>query len=297
MATVTVAGPSALADLVELVKPRIMALLLVTTLAAMVWAAGGLPPWGVTLAGLLGMALTSGGASALNHVLDRDIDALMQRTRRRPVAAGRVRPAAATAFALALVAAGTAVLAAGATPLAALLGLSGAVLYVGLYTMLLKRRTPQNIVIGGAAGAIPPLVGWAAVTGGVGAEAVLLFAVVFLWTPPHFWALAMLTREDYERAGVPMLPVVASPRTTTRQILAYTAALVAATLVPVALGMLGPVFLAAALLLGARFVQLALRLHRDPTPAAARATFLFSLAYLALVFAAIGVDLLAQRVV
>ena len=152
-------------------------------------------------------------------------------------------------------------------------------------------------MIGGAAGAIPPLVGWAAVTGTIGPEALLLFAIVFLWTPPHFWALAMLTREDYARAGVPMLPVVASTETTTRQILAYTVALVAATLVPVGMGLLGPAYLAAAILLGARFLQLALRLARTGTLAAARATFLFSLAYLALIFAAIGADLIAARVI
>jgi protoheme IX farnesyltransferase len=298
MATMAVGLRSqVLGDYVELTKPRIMVLLLVTTFGAMAWAADGLPAIGVTVSALLGMALTSGGASAFNHVVDRDIDALMTRTRRRPVAAGRVTPAAAVVFASALTCAGVLVLGLGSTWLAALLGLTGAAFYVVVYTALLKRRTPQNIVIGGAAGAIPPLVGWAAVTGDVGIQAILLFAIVFLWTPPHFWALAMLTRDDYASAGVPMLPVVATPRATARQIVAYAVVLTAVTLVPVALGMLGPLYLVAALLLGGRFVGLSVRLLRDPTPAAARATFLFSLAYLALIFLAIGADLVAQRVV
>ncbi len=288
--------PSVLADYVELTKPRIMALLLVTTAGAMAWAADGVPAAGLTLATLAGMALTSGGASAFNHVLDRDIDRLMRRTRGRPVAAGRISPAAASAYAGALAGAGVATLLLGANALAAALALAGGAFYVVVYTALLKRRTPQNIVIGGAAGAIPPLVGWAAVTGTIGAAPLLLFAIVFLWTPPHFWALAVLARDEYAAAGVPMLPVVATTRATARQILAYTVVLAVATLVPVALGLLGPLYAVAAALLGARFVQLAVRLERTGTPAAARAVFLYSLAYLALLFAAIGADLVVAHV-
>jgi protoheme IX farnesyltransferase len=287
----TTAAPSALADYVELLKPRIMALLLVTTLGALAWAAGGVPGARVTLAALVGMALASGGASALNHVLDRDVDALMERTRLRPVAAGRVSPRSATLYGCALVMAAVVVLGTFATWLAAALALTGAVFYAVVYTAILKRRTPQNIVIGGAAGAIPPLVGWAAATGAIGLEPLVLFGIVFLWTPPHFWALAMLARDDYARAGIPMLPVVASATATARQILLYTVLLVALTLVPFALGLLGPVYLAAAVLLGARFVQLAVRLARTGSRADARATFLYSLAYLALLFAAIAADL------
>jgi protoheme IX farnesyltransferase len=289
------APPGVVADYLTLVKPRIMLLLLVTTYGAMAWAEGGLPPLGLTIATLGGMALASGGASAFNHVYDRDIDALMTRTRLRPVADGRVSPLAGSVYATVLLVASVVVLAVFANWLAALLALAGALFYVVIYTVLLKRRTPQNIVIGGAAGAVPPLVGWAAVTGGVDFEPVVMFAIVFLWTPPHFWALAMMTREDYRRAGVPMLPVVASTHSTTVQILVYTVLLALSTLVPVMLGLLGVVYLVAAVILGARFVQLAVRLMRSASIPAARATFLYSLAYLALLFAAMGLDRAVER--
>jgi heme o synthase len=284
------ARPGVIADYVTLVKPRIMLLLLVTTYGAMAWAEGGLPPVGLTIATIGGMALASGGASAFNHVYDRDIDLLMSRTRLRPVADGRVSPLAGSVYATLLLVASVVVLAVFANWLAALLALGGALFYVVIYTMLLKRRTTQNIVIGGAAGAVPPLVGWAAVTGGVALEPVVMFVIVFLWTPPHFWALAILAREDYRRAGVPMLPVVASAHSTSVQILVYTVLLALSTLVPVVLGLLGAVYLVAAVVLGARFVQLAVRLVRSTSMAAARATFMYSLAYLALIFAAMGVD-------
>jgi heme o synthase len=283
-------APGVVADYAALLKPRIMVLLLITTYGAMAWAEEGIPPLGVTVATLLGMGLASGSASAFNHVLDRDIDALMTRTSNRPVAAGRISPRAGVIYATLLAIASMGVLLTWTNWVAAALALAGGVFYVVIYTILLKRRTPQNIVIGGAAGAIPPLVGWAAITGGVALEPVVMFLIVFLWTPPHFWALAMLAREDYARAGVPMLPVVATRHETAVQILVYTVLLTISTLIPVALGLLGAVYLVAAVVLGARFLQLAVRLLRSSSLAAARTTFLYSLAYLALLFLAMGLD-------
>jgi len=214
----------------------------------------------------------------------------MTRTRNRPVAAGRVRPAAALAFGLALGAASFGVFAVFANLLAAFLALAGYAFYVLVYSWWLKRRTPQNIVIGGAAGAFPPLVGWAAVTGRVDLPAVLVFAIIFCWTPPHFWSLALLKRGDYERAGVPMLPVVAGERATQRQILAYTLILVAVTLVPVAVGDLGPIYLATALVLGAGFTGLAGKLLRGGGARTARRLFSYSNAYLALLLLGMVLD-------
>jgi protoheme IX farnesyltransferase len=280
-------------DYVTLTKPRIMSLLLVTGLAGMFVGAGGAPPLGLTLATMAGLALACGGASALNHVLDRDIDRLMgERTRARPVAAERMPPARALEFGLALSAFSFVLLAGVVNVLTALLALVGNLFYVLVYTRWLKRTTPQNIVIGGAAGAIPPLVGWAAATGSLTVPALFLFLIVFLWTPPHFWALALLIRESYEAARIPMLPVVRGERETTRQIVLYTLALVAVTLVPFAWGTLGLAYLAAALALGAAFVWLALRLRREATRQRASALFHFSLLYLALLFVAMAVDAL-----
>ena len=216
---------------------------------------------------VLAMALVSGGSSAINHWYDRDIDALMERTSARPVASGRVPPVAALAFGVALAAIGVAALAIEVNWLAAFWAFAGFVCYVFVYTVWLKRRTPQNIVIGGAAGAVPPLVAWAAVTGSVSATAVALFAIVFLWTPPHFWALALLLDEDYARAGVPMLPTVRGARASAHQILVYTLLLVDASLVPVALGTLGWFYAIAAVLLGGRFIWLAVRSCARPTTA------------------------------
>jgi protoheme IX farnesyltransferase len=239
----------------------------------------------------LGGYLSAGGAGAVNHWFDRDIDAQMARTATRPIPSGRVAPSAALAFGLALAALSLAELSLFVNVTAALLSFSGFLGYVFVYTVWLKRRTPQNIVIGGAAGAVPPLVAWAAVDGSVSATAVALFAVVFLWTPPHFWALALLLDSDYARAGVPMLPTVRGARASAQQILVYTVLLVAASLAPVALGTLGWIYAVAAALLGLRFVQLAVRLLRAPDDrVAARKTFLYSLLYLALLFAAMGVD-------
>ena len=278
-------------DYWELLKPRIMLLIVITTIGSLALAAHGWPGNEVVAWTVLGMMLVSGGSSALNHWYDRDIDALMERTSARPVASGRVAPVNALGLGLVLGAAGVALLALEVHWLAAVWAFAGFACYVLVYTVWLKRRTPQNIVIGGAAGAVPPLVAWAAVDGSVSATAVALFAVVFLWTPPHFWSLALLLDEDYARAGVPMLPTVRGAQASARQILLYTLLLVVASLVPVALGTLSWIYAIAAALLGARFVWLALRLLRTPDDrATARRTFLYSLLYLALLFAAMGVD-------
>jgi protoheme IX farnesyltransferase len=281
---------TAVADYVTLTKPRIMLLILITAYGAMAFAADGLPDIDLSLVTLFGLGLSSGGASALNHVLDRDIDSRMRRTALRPVAAGRVSPDAATGFGVGLIVSSFAVLALYVNLLAAALALGGALFYVVVYTWWLKRRTVQNIVIGGAAGAVPPLVGWAAVTGEIGLAAVFMFAIVFYWTPPHFWALAILAKDDYAGAGVPMLPVVRGEAETARQILLYTVLLTGLTLLPFLSQTFGNVYLGAAVVLGGVFLWLAARLVRDTTPANARAVFLYSLAYLALLFAAIGVD-------
>jgi protoheme IX farnesyltransferase len=278
------------ADYVELLKPRIMLLIVVTTVGAMAFAAGGWPSTALVLETVLGMCLASGGSSALNHWYDRDLAARMQRTRNRPIPAGRIRPNTALAFGLALGLAGVAELALLVNWLTAFWAATGFVTYVLVYTVWLKRSTWQNIVWGGAAGAVPPLVGWAAVTGRVDLAPVVLFAVIFLWTPPHFWSLAILLEEDYRRADVPMLPSVAGAEVTARQIAAYTAALLAVSLVLVATGDLGVIYAVAATALGARFVFLAARLVRTPERAQARVVFLYSLLYLAALFAAMGLD-------
>jgi len=278
-------------DYVTLTKPRIMSLLLITGLCAMFVGAQGAPrPW-LVLVTMSGLALACGGASALNHVLDRDIDKLMgKRTRARPVAAERMPASRALEFGLALSAFSFVLLASLVNVLAAVLALVGNLFYVLVYTRWLKRTTPQNIVIGGAAGAVPPLVGWAAVTGNLTLPALWLFLIVFFWTPPHFWALALLIRRDYEAARIPMLPVVRGARETTRQIVLYSLVLVAVTVVPFLWGTLGLVYLGVALGLGAAFLVLAVRLRREATPRQASLLFHFSLLYLALLFAAMAVD-------
>jgi protoheme IX farnesyltransferase len=280
-----------LADYVTLTKPRIMSLLVLTAVCAMVAAAGGSPATMPLAALVIGGALACGGASALNHVLDRDIDRLMgPRTASRPVAAGRISPRRAVAFGLALSALAFAVLTVFANVLAAVLSLSGGAFYVVVYTLWLKRSTAQNIVIGGAAGAIPPLAGWAAAHGTLGLGAGLLFAIVLLWTPPHFWALALLLSRHYEAAEVPMMPVVRGPAATSVRVLLYTVALVAVSLVPAALGTFGAGYLVAAVLLGAVFCVLAWRLWRVQTLARAAVLFHYSLLYLSLLFLAVAVD-------
>jgi len=276
-------------DYVTLTKPRIMALLLVTGAAGMFVGAQGVPPLDLFVVAMAGLALACGGASALNHVLDRDIDVLMgSRTRERPVASGRVTPAQALEFGLFLSACSFALLASAVNLLTAVLALVGNLFYVVVYTRWLKRATPQNIVIGGAAGAVPPLVGYAAATGSLALPALWLFLIVFLWTPPHFWALALMIKNAYAAAGIPMLPVVRGDRETARQILLYSVALVGFT---VAVGFwLGPVYTAAAVVLGGILVALAVLLRRDLSRARAQVLFHYSLAYLALLFVAAAID-------
>jgi protoheme IX farnesyltransferase len=266
--------------------------LLVLTAACSMIAAGGRSLSAVAfLALIVGGALACGGSSALNHVLDRDIDRLMgPRTATRPVAAGRISPRRATIFGLALLALSFAVLASLANPLSAALALSGGAFYVLVYTLLLKRTTSQNIVIGGAAGAIPPLAGWAAAHGTLGAGALFLFLIVLLWTPPHFWALALLLEPHYAKAQVPMLPVVRGARVTAGHVLVYSVALTALTLVPGLLGTFGVIYMAAAAVLGVTLCALAWRLWRERTATRAALLFHYSLLYLALLFVAVALD-------
>jgi heme o synthase len=275
-------------DYFDMTKPKVQSLLLFTTVTTMYVA--GTPSLGLVLLTCLGGALASGGAGAINHVIDRDIDARMSRTANRPVASGRVSPGAALAYGIVLGICSFALLALTVNVLAASLALSGLLGYVLVYTVWLKRRTPQNIVIGGAAGAVPPLVAWAAVTGGLDGTALYLFAIVFYWTPPHFWALSLLMKNEYARAGVPMLPVARGEAETRWQILLYTILLVAVTLLPFAFGVFDGLYLVAALLLGSAFTLMAIKLHRDADRRTALKLYLFSLAYLALLFAAMVAD-------
>jgi heme o synthase len=280
-----------LADYVTLTKPRIMSLLVLTAVCAMIAAAGGAPDTVALAALVVGGALACGGAGALNHVLDRDIDRLMgPRTASRPVAAGRISPLRAVVFGLALSALAFAVMTVFANLLAAVLSLCGGAYYVLVYTLWLKRSTAQNIVIGGAAGAIPPLAGWAAAHGTLGLGAVMLFAIVLLWTPPHFWALALLLSRHYEAADVPMMPVVRGAPATALRVLLYTVALVAFSCIPAVLGTFGVGYLVAALILGGVFCALAWRLWREQTPARAAVLFHYSLLYLSLLFLAVAID-------
>ena len=239
---------------------------------------------------MLGGYLAAGGAGAINHYIDRERDARMGRTKSRPLVTGRIEPIHGLIFGIVLGVLATLQLALTVNVLAAVLALTGLLGYVFVYTVWLKPLTPQNIVIGGAAGAVPPLVGWAAATGGLAIEALYPFGIVFLWTPPHFWALSLLIKDDYARTGVPMLPVVKGEAATRRQILLYSVALVAFTLMPVATGFLGGLYAAAAVVLGAAFIALAVRLLRNPSRPAALKLYLSSLAYLALLFCAMAAD-------
>jgi protoheme IX farnesyltransferase len=273
-----------------LTKPRIIILLLITTVPAMILAEGGWPsPW-LIVATVAGGAIVAGGANAMNCYFDRDIDGLMLRTRGRPLPAGHIEPERAVVFAVLLAGVGFLVLQSFANLLAAFLTIGAFAFYVGVYTLLLKRTTPLNIVIGGAAGAMPPVVGWAAVTGSVGVPALILFAIVTAWTPPHFWALALNYNSDYQRAGVPMLPATAGADETRRQILIYSLGLVAVTLLLPITGSAGPVYLAGALALGGVFLYFAARLWREASGRAASALFRYSIAYLGLLFAAVALD-------
>ena len=285
-------GALALGDYAQLVKPRIILLLVVTSYCAMVVASHGLPSFWPSLLGTVGLALSAGGAHAVNMWYDRDIDALMARTSDRPVPAGRVPATRSLALGIALEVLSFALLL-DLNLLTALLSLAGFAYYVGIYTMWLKRRTPQNIVIGGGAGAFPPLVGWAAVTGHVSLAAIWMFLIIFLWTPAHFWSLALYRQDDYRRAGVPMMPVARGERATKVQALIYTLLLVVATLALYLTGVVGTVYLAAAALLGLGFVAMCLRLFGEHPPAVrrAKATFGYSLVYLTLLFAAMVLNL------
>src|SRR2546423_11426536 len=271
-----------------MMKPRVQTLLLFTTITTMYVA--GNPSIGLVALTCLGGALSAGGAGAINHWFDRDLDAVMVRTANRPVPAGRVAPRNALVFGILLGVLSFALLATTVNLLAAALSLSGLLGYVFVYTIWLKRRTPQNIVIGGAAGAVPPLVAWAAVTGSLDGAALYLFAIVFYWTPPHFWALSLLMKDEYARARVPMLPVVRGEEETRRQVVLYTVLLVAVTLLPFAGRMFGGFYLASALVLGAGFSALSVVLYRRRDRRSALRTYLFSLLYLALLFGAMVVD-------
>ncbi len=273
-----------LSDYVELTKPKVQSLLLLTTIAAMYVA--GNPSVALVALTCLGGYLSAGGAGAVNHWFDRDIDARMARTATRPIPAGRIAPVTALLFGCTLAALSFLELSLTVNVLAASLSFAGFLGYVLVYTVWLKRRSAQNIVIGGAAGAIPPLVGWAAVTGSVSATAVLLFAIVFFWTPPHFWALSLLMKDEYAKVDVPMLPVVRGEAETRRQILLYTVLLYAVTQLPFCASALGTVYLLASMLLGFGFIAGAIRLYRRADRRSALQLYLFSLAYLALLFCA-----------
>ncbi len=277
-----------LSDYLELTKPKVQSLLLLTTIATMYVA--GDPSPGLVALTCLGGYLSAGGAGAVNHWFDRDIDAQMTRTASRPIPSGRVAPRSALLFGCLLVCLSLLVLSLTVNPLAAALSFSGFLGYVLVYTVWLKRRTPQNIVIGGAAGAVPPLVGWAAVHGTVSGTAVILFFIVFFWTPPHFWALSLLMKDEYEKVGVPMLPVVRGEAETRRQILLYSVLLYAVTQLPFCAGGFGLIYLVASLTLGLGFIGGAVRLYRRADRRSALRLYLYSLAYLAALFCAMVAD-------
>jgi protoheme IX farnesyltransferase len=279
---------TAVSDYFEMTKPKVQSLLLFTTVTTMYVA--GDPSLGLVALTCLGGALSAGGAGAINHVIDRDIDRKMQRTANRPVASGRVSPAAGMTFGVILGVAAFVLFTTTVNLLAATLSLSGLLGYVFVYTLWLKRSTPQNIVIGGAAGAVPPLVAWAAVTGGLTGTPLYLFAIIFFWTPPHFWALSLLMKDEYARAGVPMLPVVRGVRETLRQIRLDTVLLYAVSQLPYCAGAFGVTYLVASVLLGAVFIYGSWRLMRHPDRRSALRLYLFSLGYLAALFAAMVAD-------
>ena len=292
------AAPTRVRDYLELLKPRVMSLVVFTGLIGVVIAPGHLHPFAAALA-VLAIALGSGAAGAINMWYERDIDAVMARTRGRPLPSGRVAPDDALGLGVLLSIFSLLLMSLATNFVAAALLAAAILFYVFIYTIWLKRRTPQNIVIGGAAGAFPPMIGWAAVTGNVSAVGIALFLLIFLWTPPHFWALALYRSDDYRRAGVPMLPVVVGPRETKRQMLVYTLLLVPVALAPTLLGAVGWFYGTVALAMSLAFIGYAVRVWRtadDETGhPAARAMFRFSLLYLAVLFAALPLDLAASR--
>jgi len=290
------AGTTALAYF-HLTKPRVIELLLVTTLPAMILAAGEMPPFRLIVEVLVGGALAAGGANTINCWIERDRDQMMRRTAHRPLPHGDVKPRGALVFGLVLEAAAFVLLWTTVNLLSAVLAVSAMLFYVFVYTIWLKPRSPQNIVIGGAAGAVPALVGWAAVTGDLAAPAWILFAIVFFWTPPHFWALSLRYFDDYQAAGIPMLPVAKGIPAAVRQIVVYSFVVVAITFtLPLTTDNVGVLYLVTAAVLGALFITQAIRLARDTTPAQAIRLFTYSNTYLALLFAAVAVDTLLRSV-
>ncbi|MCA0303217.1 MAG: heme o synthase [Proteobacteria bacterium] len=294
-----VASPARVRDYLDLLKPRVMSLVVFSGLIGLVIAPGAIHPFTASVA-VLAIALGSGAAGCINMWYERDIDALMSRTRRRPVPAGRVAPDDALGFGVLLSIFSVALMALATNFVAAALLAAAILFYVFIYTIGLKRRTPHNIVIGGAAGAFPPVIGWAAVTGDVSAISLALFGLIFLWTPPHFWALALYRSDDYRRAGVPMLPVVAGARETKRQMLVYTLLLLPVSLVPTLMGAVGWLYGTIAILVTVRFIGHAVAVLRAPDDeaghGAARRMFRFSLLYLAVIFAALPLDQVVSRV-
>ncbi|MBT9239092.1 heme o synthase [Pseudomonas inefficax] len=290
MATLLSAQRASWRDYLELTKPKVVVLMLITSLAGMFLATRAGVSWSVLLFGNLGIGLCAGGAAVVNHVVDRRIDALMARTHKRPLAQGRVGPLPALLFALVLALLGMALLLVFTNPLTAWLTLASLLGYAVLYTGFLKRATPQNIVIGGLAGAAPPLLGWVAVSGHVSAEPLLLVLIIFAWTPPHFWALAIHRKEEYAKADIPMLPVTHGERYTKLHILLYTLVLLAVSLLPYTIHMSGLLYLACALVLGLRFLQWAWVLYRGSRPHAAIGTFKYSIGYLFALFIALLLD-------
>ncbi|MEX2476092.1 heme o synthase [Marinobacter sp.] len=277
-------------DFLELTKPRVVALMILTSVIGMLLAAPGVPGWPVLIYGNLGIALLAGAAAVVNHVVDQKIDTVMARTRKRPVATGKISPMDAMVFATLLAAAGMGVLVWQVNALTAWLTLASLVGYAGVYTLFLKRATPQNIVIGGLAGAMPPLLGWTAVTGQVDGHALLLVLIIFAWTPPHFWALAIHRKEEYAKAGIPMLPVTHGNRYTELHIVLYTFMLLAASLMPFVTGMSGGIYLVGALALGLRFLQYSIRLLKGDDRRVALKTFKYSITYLMALFVVLLVD-------
>ncbi len=280
---------------IALTKPRIIELLLITTVPTMVLAEKGWPSWGLVLVTLAGGTLAAGGANAINMVVDRDIDRLMERTKTRPLVTGLISPKQAMIFALSLEVAAFAVLWAGANLLSAALALSATLFYVFVYTLWLKRTSRQNIVIGGAAGAVPVLVGWAAVQNSLSWEPFLLFIAIFLWTPPHFWALAIRHADDYRAASVPMLPSVATIDETVRHMVGYTIVLAATTIALGPVASLGPIYLVTAVAMNLLFIVGAVQLGRKPTPSQSMRLFTFSITYVTILFVAMAIDVFVEH--